>query len=105
MAPYAFEWSTGETTEEIHNLTAGLYSLKVTDANGIEKELEFEIEDVSTLQYDENGKLIECELIFETECPDEINFINPVPEEEDLHIMHHGIYTCLLYTSPSPRDS
>ena len=33
-APYTYLWSTGATTMSISNLTAGSYSVTVTDANG-----------------------------------------------------------------------
>ncbi len=32
--PYAYSWSTGNTTANIYYLTSGLYSLNVVDANG-----------------------------------------------------------------------
>lgn len=32
--PYSYLWSNGRTTAEITNLTAGIYSVTVTDANG-----------------------------------------------------------------------
>jgi len=32
--PYSFNWSNGATTEDLNNLTAGTYSLTVTDGNG-----------------------------------------------------------------------
>ncbi|TNE58739.1 MAG: T9SS type A sorting domain-containing protein [Bacteroidetes bacterium] len=34
VAPYTYEWSTGDTTATIENLTAGLYTVTVTDSNG-----------------------------------------------------------------------
>ncbi|MFN5736097.1 MAG: SprB repeat-containing protein, partial [Flavobacteriales bacterium] len=33
-APYSYNWSNGATTQDINSLTAGYYSVLVTDANG-----------------------------------------------------------------------
>src|SRR4029079_7013493 len=38
---YNYLWSTGETTETINNLSAGNYSLTVTDENGCSKQVSF----------------------------------------------------------------
>ncbi|WP_170062845.1 PKD domain-containing protein [Polaribacter butkevichii] len=34
VAPYTFLWSNGETTEDVTNLSAGDYSVEITDTNG-----------------------------------------------------------------------
>ncbi len=34
VAPYSFLWSNGETTEDISNLTGGVYTVQLTDQNG-----------------------------------------------------------------------
>lgn len=36
VPPYTFEWSNAETTEDIYSLTAGTYSVTVTDFQGTE---------------------------------------------------------------------
>lgn len=37
IAPYAFVWNTGATTQYVYGLQAGVYKVTVTDANGTVK--------------------------------------------------------------------
>ncbi|MBR10618.1 MAG: hypothetical protein CMP48_23410 [Rickettsiales bacterium] len=43
VQPYQFRWSNGDRTQDIEEVIAGVYSLKITDANGSVKNLETEI--------------------------------------------------------------
>ena len=42
-APYTIKWATGETTEDLHNLSPGFYTAKITDKYGRTVEVTFEI--------------------------------------------------------------
>lgn len=43
-SPYTYKWSNGSLSEEITNLSAGQYTVKVTDAKGCVKEKTFSVE-------------------------------------------------------------
>ena len=43
LAPYTFQWDNGDSTQNINNLSAGLYVLTVTDDNGCQRNYYFEI--------------------------------------------------------------
>ena len=51
-APYTYEWSTGETTEDLTNLTTGTYTITVTDANSCEGNLTITISNSGDISVD-----------------------------------------------------
>jgi|GEM_PF-1027327 len=63
--PYTYNWSTGETTSTITNLSAGLYTVTVSDANQLTNIVTVEINPPEPV-YDEGGNLIECTPISQT---------------------------------------
>lgn len=48
-APYSFNWSNGENTEDLDNLEAGTYMQEVTDANGCVATMEVTIDEPTEL--------------------------------------------------------
>ena len=49
VSPYTFEWSNGETTEDIGSIPSGTYTVTVTDGNGCSQEQSFLLNSNSSL--------------------------------------------------------
>jgi gliding motility-associated-like protein len=65
-APYAYLWSTGNTTNKIENLTAGEYTVRVVDAKGCITEKVFSVSEPLPLQ-------IANAFVNESQCFDDRN--------------------------------
>lgn len=50
--PYTYSWSTGEATTSIQNLSEGIYTFKLTDANGCVAFKEIVLEDPNKIEID-----------------------------------------------------
>lgn len=59
-APYAFLWNTGATTPIINNITAGTYSVTVTDANGCTATEQVTVTGSSNIFVTATGSIVSC---------------------------------------------
>jgi len=76
VSPYNIQWNTGATTTQISNLSAGIYTVTVSDVNGEVNTLSVEVEGQYLPVYDEFGNLIPCA---EFDCPTVLDFTNNLP--------------------------
>ena len=110
-APYDIEWSgtesgsasTSDNPYTITDLTAGPYTVVVTDANDCIDSLNIEVERIDTLSFDTDSRDIVCETPGEI-CISNINGTPDFdiswtgPESGDTTISENGI--CLIITVP-----
>jgi len=60
IAPYIYQWNTGETTDRITDLTAGIYEVTVTDAIGASINTTLIVEGQYLSVYDSDGNPVDC---------------------------------------------
>ncbi len=58
--PYNYNWSSGETTEDLTNLATGSYTITVTDANNCEGNLTINISNSGDIDINLNGTSPSC---------------------------------------------
>jgi len=59
-APYTYQWNTGESSDRITDLTAGIYEVTVTDASGTSIHTTLTVEGQHIPLYDANGNPVDC---------------------------------------------
>lgn len=74
-SPYTYTWSSGHNTPIADNLNSGIYSVLVSDVNGLNETISVQINGQLPV-YDSNGTLI-CGSI----CPDYLNFTGNIINE------------------------
>ena len=102
VAPYAYSWSDGSTTQDLTALVAGTYSITVTDNNGCTATLNITITEPNALVV----ALVPTNVTCNSGADGAIDLTVSGGTAPYSYVWDDPgtSNTCLLYTSPSPRD-
>jgi len=78
MAPYGFDWSTGSTQQAIAGLTAGDYTVTVTDKNGCEVVVEVVVDLMVSSTEEEAGSVL---LMYPNPAVDWVKIVFPASKD------------------------
>ncbi|MCF8370696.1 MAG: SprB repeat-containing protein, partial [Bacteroidales bacterium] len=95
--PYSYNWSNGETTQDIENLYAGDYLITVTDANGCVASGTIEVEDGNVVVDDTITTPVSCNGVSDGS----INFIMTGEQSPYIFLWSNGATTEDLLNIPA----
>ncbi len=62
-APFTFTWNTGDTTEDLNNITAGSYQVNVVDASGCTASTKIDVTGTTPIKLQLNDRVeVDCEI-------------------------------------------
>ena len=99
---YTYAWSNGSTSEDLADVSAGIYSVVATDENGCSISIEVELSEADAIQIDVD--LITEGPHFNGDTSEGFGSIDLTVWGCNPNESYSYDWTCLLYTSPSPRD-
>jgi hypothetical protein len=60
VAPYTYAWSSGQTTEDIDSVPAGVYTVSVSDANGCQQTISQTLTDPAAITSSVTSTNVSC---------------------------------------------
>jgi outer membrane protein OmpA-like peptidoglycan-associated protein len=114
VQPYRYRWSNGQITQDLINIPAGEYTVKILDANGCENDLKAVIQEPADLQLSfENTTNISCFgqstgalnlSVVGGSAPYKYKWSNAI-EAEDIRGLKSGSYSVLVTDSKGCSES
>lgn len=110
--PYAYSWSNGASTEDVSGLSAGAYTVKLTDANGCELSETFAVTQPAPIAIEGAVKDVSC--FGDKDGKIDVTVTGGTPpyhyhwstgaSTEDIHNLSSGVYSITVYDSRQCYD-